>query len=509
MKLSTRIALAVGFGVPLLVLAGGWLTYLLIAHDLHAAQDAHLRERAQRVSRDARRLLRVTADGKPAVAQQRQRQMFTAALDVGIRVRGPSGTVAGGPQPSGGTRLPRTGVRLVTVQDTDRPQHGDANSWRVLSQPVKGPHPGVHGRLWLFSADTASQAQLASVRDRILSVAVLAAPVSALLAWSTASRAARPLRKLQRRAGHLDPARKTARLEHTRTGINEVDDLAATLTTVLTRYDEQVARTEAALETARSFASAAGHELRTPMMSMRTNLDILAEHPDLDAAELHEVSEELRHEHQRLLGLLVMLQELGRGDLVDTDAMTTVDLADVAEAALAEARRRTPKANLTLSSHGTPTTVQGWEPGLRTLVDNLLVNACTHGCTSPHTPPAVHTSLYVTGAELLLRVDDQGPGIPHEMRSRVLERFERGPESAGSGLGLTLVAQQAAVHGADVRVEDGPGGVGTRIEVCFPPHDGAPPRATASPGAWLRAPTQSAEVTGSADAANAPCDGER
>ena len=106
--------------------------------------------------------------------------------------------------------------------------------------------------------------------------------------------------------------RTTVRLPDEASGVTEVDELAATLRTVLARYDEQAARTAEALDTARSFSSAAAHELRTPLMSMGTNLDILTAHPDLPEPDRTEVLTDLRHEHARLLGLLVMLRELGR-----------------------------------------------------------------------------------------------------------------------------------------------------------------------------------------------------
>lgn len=140
-------------------------------------------------------------------------------------------------------------------------------------------------------------------------------------AWLLAARAARPLRRLQQAAGGLDPHTSAARLDHAPTRITEVDDLARTLQTFLTRYDEQAARTAEALASARSFSAAASHELRTPLMSMQTNLDILDAFQDLDAADRAETVDDLRHEHARLLGLLVMLRALAQGDLVEADSL--------------------------------------------------------------------------------------------------------------------------------------------------------------------------------------------
>ncbi|MGW1496437.1 ATP-binding protein [Streptomyces sp. NPDC002402] len=464
MKLSTRIALAVGVTVPVLVLAAGWLLLQLVARDLHAQQDAHLRERAALVAADARRLLRATAADRPAAVEQaRERQLYASALDVGIRLTGPEGTVSGGPQPSTSVRLPDSAPRPVTIEEGD-------GSWRVMSVRVRGSRPGVDGTLWLFSPDTASQDQLALVRRRVVTVALLAAPLAGLLGLAVASRASRPLRRLQQRTSGLDPTADMARLDHAPTGVTEVDDLARTLGTVLARYDEQAARTTGALATARSFAAAAAHELRTPLMSMQTNLDILTEHPDLGTQDRTEVLKDLHSEHTRMLGLLVMLRELGRGDLVEAEAFGPVDLTEVIDAAVADARRRHPTAEISVPVMPRPS-VYGWEPGLRTIVDNLLANALIHG-RSPDGRARIEVGLRAGGhpAEpvAVLTVDDRGPGIPAARRDAVFHRFERGPESSGSGLGLTLVAQQAALHRGRVQVQDRPTGEGTRFEVRLP-----------------------------------------
>ncbi|MGW1889695.1 ATP-binding protein [Streptomyces sp. NPDC002004] len=467
MKLSTRIALAVALTTPLLVLAAGWLLVRLVASDLHTQQDAHLRERAASAVPDARRLLRATAaDRPPAVEQARERQMFTSALDVGLRLTRPDGTVsAGGPQPDADVPLP---VRAAVP----RTVHAAGGSWRVLSVRVKGTRPGVDGTLWLFSPDTASQAQIGLVRGRVVRVALLAAPLSGLAAWAVAARASRPLRLLQRRTSGLDPRRSATRLDHTPTGVAEVDDLASTLRTVLARYDEQADRTAEALATARSFSAAASHELRTPLMSMQTNLEILAEHPDLAADDRAEVLEDLRREHARLFGLIVMLRELGRGDLVEPEAFGPVDLADVVEASAADLRRRHPTARI--DATGVPSlSVRGWEPGLRLVLDNLLTNALVHGGRRG-APGHVDVALRVERgprdgeAVAVLTVDDRGPGVPPHLRDTVFDRFHRRPDSPGSGLGLTLVAQQIALHQGRIRVVDRPDGPGARFEVRLP-----------------------------------------
>ncbi|MFI0153651.1 sensor histidine kinase [Streptomyces lydicus] len=497
MRLSTRIALVVGLVVPLLVAASGWLLVTLVAKDLRTQADQRLTERAQGVAVAARGVLRASSHGRPRAEQARRQKLFTAALDVGVRLTGPGGTVLDGPQPDVSVPLPARSGRPATVR-----AHGD--SWRVLAVPVTGGGAGARGMLWLFSPDTAREAQIGLVRRRVLTVALLAAVPAGAAAWLLAARAARPLRRLQQATSGLDPHTSVARLDHLPTRITEVDDLARTLQTFLARYDEQATRTAEALAAARSFSAAASHELRTPLMSMQTNLDILDAFQDLDPTDRAETVDDLRREHARLLGLLVMLRALGQGDLVEADAFELIDLAELADEAAADARRRNPAAGVTVDS-SPGLTIHGWRPGLRSLMDNLVTNALVHGRPAAGGAGQVRISLHAAGPtgpgesrtptaarHVVLCVDDRGPGIPPERREVVFQRFHRGQDSPGSGLGLTLVAQQAALHRARLRVLDGPGGRGARFEAAFPaaPPDGPRPAQLPAHRDWLADPVE-------------------
>ena len=459
MRLSTRIALVTAALVPVLVLLSGLLLLGLVSRDLHAGQDAQLRQRAAAALPDARVLLRAADNGRQRQEVNQQHRLTSVALDVGVRLTGADGTqvVSEGGQPAPDVLLTAATGNPVTVRS--------GGSWRALGQPVAAADGQQAGTLWLFSPASAVQNEVASVRGRIVLVALIAAPIGGLLAFGIAERAARPLRRLQRSTSGLDPDDPATRLEHRPTRVAEVDDLARTLQSVLERYDEQAARTGEALETARAFAASASHELRTPLMSMRTNLDVLA-HPGLDPGERAEVLADLQTEHARMLGLLTALRSLAQGDLVQADAFTRVDLAELVESAVADVRRREPRAAVAVSS---PPSLRlpGWEPGLRMVLDNLLANALVHGAGAGQ-PARIAVALRRHGGQALLTVDDTGPGVPPEQRQAVFGRFRRGPDSPGSGLGLTLVAQQVALHAGTVRITDPPHGLGARVEVRLP-----------------------------------------
>ena len=462
MRLSTRIALATAATVPVLVLLSGLLLIGLVSKDLDARQDNLLAGRAAAVLASAKTELRDAAAGRVRQEDNQERRLAAAALDVGIRVVAANGTtvVSLGAQPLPSTPLPvDSGGDPVTV-------HSDGTAWRAVSLPVVATAAQPGGTLWLFSPAAAVKGEVGSVRGRIVLVALIAAPVGGLLAFGIAERAARPLRLLQRRTSGLDPDDPATRLEHRLTRVTEVDDLAHTLQSVLSRYDLQAARTGEALETARAFAASASHELRTPLMSMRTNLDVLADHPGLAPDDRAEVLADLHAEHARMLGLLTALRSLAQGDLVEASAFTRVDLAELVEASVSGLRRQHPQAVVNVASTAS-LRLSAWEPGLRMVVDNLLTNAVVHG-TRPGTAAWIQVTLARAGGQALLTVDDIGSGVPADQREAVFARFRRGPESPGSGLGLTLVAQQIALHHGSVLITDPPHGYGTRVEVRLP-----------------------------------------
>ncbi|WP_037602218.1 sensor histidine kinase [Streptacidiphilus rugosus] len=459
MKLSTRLALTVALAVPLLVLAAGALLLGLVNHDIRQQQDSQLRSLSVALVPDVQRELAANRAGRPKVVQNQGRRVLDAALNAGVEVTDAQGVdvISGGPRPAAGVALPQPTGSAVTVA-----------GFRAVGRAVAVPG-GQAGTLWVFSPVGQDHAQQAAVRGRVLLVALLAAPLAGLLTLGLARRATRSLRSLSARAAELDPAEGAENFRHRRSGVSEVDELAASLSTVLARYDQQAARTGEALETARAFASAASHELRTPLMSMQTNLDILAAHPGLAAEERAEVVSDLRGEHARLLELLTALRTLARGDLVEEEAFTDLDLGELVDSCVQSVARARPDASLTLTG-GFGVRVRGWEPGLKILVTNLLTNAVVHG-HAPGEPARVAVSLTVTdGREgsALLTVDDRGPGIPPALRASVFDRFTRGPNSPGSGLGMTLVAQQAALHGGTVSLSDAPGGHGTRVTLRLP-----------------------------------------
>ncbi|MDI2132232.1 sensor histidine kinase [Yinghuangia seranimata] len=489
MRLVTRIAVAVVVLVPLLVLSAGTVLFQLVVKDQRQQRDQQLRDRARTLAPQAEAVLKATTrPNRDAVETQRLSQLYRVVLDDGIRLIMPDDEIfQQGPQPALDVPLPKTARKPVTVGD-------GGHHWRAVSVPVAINQKSVTGTLWVFTSEDEVRRREQDLRRRVFWVALMAVPLSAAAGFVVAERATKSLRQLRGRAAGLDPSKDATRDVHVPTGVKEVDELGRTIDTVLGRYDEQAARTAAALDTARSFAAVAAHELRTPLTSMRTNLDVLERHADLDPVDRAEILTDLGAEHARVLGLLRDLGALAQGDLIGPEAFGPVDVTSVAHAAAAAARGEFPRGEVAVEAPADASaTVHGWETGLRMAVDNLVRNAMVHGGDGTRVRVAVEPGVPDTHAPgagpgrtgVLVTVDDDGPGIPAELRGVVFERFRRGAASPGSGLGLTLVAQQAALHGGTVVLGDVPGGAGRglRVRLWLP----AEPPASSSTerGEWL------------------------
>jgi signal transduction histidine kinase len=315
-----------------------------------------------------------------------------------------------------------------------------------------------------------------AVRDlRRLLLLVGAAAIGGAAAggWLLGSVAIRPLQRLRGEAERVAETADLSRRVPTAQGPREVDELAASLNTMLDRLEGSAAETEAALTASRQFAANVAHELRTPLTSIRTNLEVLASHPTLPVAERATILGEVQAQHARLLEALDALRLLARGELAADDLFVATDVAELLDEVVAQAAGRHPEATITLEARADPLEVRAWPEGLRVLVDNLVRNAVTHGRpsdgTADGTPPEVRVELDADEREWWIAVSDRGPGVPPAERARIFERFTRGSEAAaqGSGLGLALVAQQVELLGGQVTIEDAPGG-GARFVARMP-----------------------------------------
>lgn len=220
----------------------------------------------------------------------------------------------------------------------------------------------------------------------------------------------------------------------------------------------------------RSFLQNAAHQLRTPLTVLTTQVNYALR---ADGAQRQESLEAIRGtvaHSGRLVNQMLMLSaaeaqaEAGEG----AEATAATDLVPVLQQVLEQLAGQAEARHIDLGFEQEPpgpAWVAAPPLALREIATNLVDNALRY------TPPGgiVTARVEVAAGEVLLRVEDNGPGIAPEERERVFQRFYRlrDADSAGSGLGLPIVREFAARVGATVSLHDGPGGQGLAVVVRF------------------------------------------
>lgn len=332
----------------------------------------------------------------------------------------------------------------------------------IEAQGAKGPtpYPGeirvVHTAVikgtTLQFVGRASQARLTdSLRSlyRGLWVAIpLAAIASALMAGAATRRALRPVRAITGLAETIGTEMTGARVPVPDTG-DEIEHLATTV-------NDMLGRIEQGRHAQRRFTSDAAHELRTPLMALQGELELVNGHPEqVDQAMLDRLDAQSRRLGARIDDL-VLLSTLDEGRPIAKAPASLLELA-IDEAAIVA-----PNAIVAGDAGRT-----SFDPALMArAIRNLLANATRHARSR------VDVSVEATGDRLWLHVDDDGPGIEPSRANDVFERFARLDEArtvdgGGSGLGLAIVRSVAEAHGGGAESTASPLG-GARLSVWLP-----------------------------------------
>jgi signal transduction histidine kinase len=228
---------------------------------------------------------------------------------------------------------------------------------------------------------------------------------------------------------------------------DEVAELGRTLQQMLDGLEASRTETEETLARQRQFVADASHELRTPLTSILANLELLAEVLDGERGEAARSALRSSQRMRRLVGDLLLL---ARADANRTLPREPTDIGQVLIDATAELGPLAEEHDISVDAR--PALVDGSRDELHRMVLNLIENAVRH------TPPGsrVRATAGPRDGAVLITVEDDGPGVPPELRERIFERFVRGDGDRGSssGLGLSIVRAVAESHGGTVTAED-------------------------------------------------------
>jgi two-component system sensor histidine kinase MprB len=284
---------------------------------------------------------------------------------------------------------------------------------------------------------------LSSLRLILFLVLLGGVVVAGLLGRIASRRVLRPLNEVAATAEHIgetDDLSMRLRVH----ADDEVGQLATRFNAMLDRLQRSRSALDDSVRAQRQLVADASHELRTPVTSLRTNIEILLQTPDLDPAERAEMLTDVVEQSEELSALVNDLIELARGDQPGPEA-DDVRLDRVVGACVDRARRHAPL--ITFQATLVPAQIDGVPERLERAVNNLLDNAARHS------PPA--GVVEVTAGPGGVTVRDHGTGVDEDDLPYLFDRFFRGTNSRGSqgsGLGLAIVRQVTEQHGGTASV---------------------------------------------------------
>ena len=253
-----------------------------------------------------------------------------------------------------------------------------------------------------------------------------------------AGRALRPLKSVSTVAGELRRGRLGSRvnLPKLKSRQDEIGEVATSFDAMAESLERLVEAERESKKALRRFVADASHELRTPLTTILGYLDVLDESGDTDPIVRHQVLKAIREEGGRMAHVVEDLLVLARLDAQREVPVEPVDLVALAR----EATENHPTRRIEFAAPELAISVLADREALRRVISNLLSNAVKH------TPPEkkILVSVDREDREAVLRVADEGAGIPEEALPHVFERFYRAESSRageGSGLGLAIVRE--------------------------------------------------------------------
>jgi two-component system sensor histidine kinase MprB len=440
-SLGLRLAIASAGAVAVAIVIASGAMYFAVQRSLISETDALLASRAAQIRPVGHRVVLAPPPGRF--------DMPGAKVDVITQYIDSSGNVVVGPfqgeplpvgQATRDVAAGRTGqfTADITVDD---------ERYRVLTVPLQSGFAVQVARPL-----TEMDAVLGELRLTLLGVLVVGVLVAAAVGGLVARAGLAPLDRLTKTIEELTRTRDLTR----RVAVGGRDELGR----LAENFNSLLAALESSLRSQRQLVADASHELRTPITSLRTNLEVLQRTETWAPGEREHLLGEVVHQTERLGHLVAELIDLAREEEGAPVAVQDVALDEIGRSAVAVAAQEWPGVEFSLVAE--PCVVRG-DPGrIERAIRNLLDNA------AKWSPPGGVIDVSVSDGEVAVR--DHGPGVAEADLPHVFDRFWRAPAARrmpGSGLGLAIVKEIARAHGGTVGVERAEGG-GALFRLRFP-----------------------------------------
>lgn len=467
MSFRRRITIASAGAVAIAVAIASLLTYVLVRDSLRGQVDASLRQRATTY-------IDHVTNPPPALSPQRAAALATLAgggrgNSLLFRIPTNPGEGAGYSQVITGSgaavRLPASSVRLPVDSRSEALARKGSGS-TIFDATVDGQH--VRILTVGFAAGHAVEVarpldEVDSVLGNIRLILVLLTAggiaLAAVLGRFVAGAAVVPVRRLTDAAEHVAATQDLSKRIEDVAGRDELGRLATSFNSMLDVLEGTMAALDESARAQRQLVADASHELRTPVTSLRTNIEILEQADQLEEGDRRRLIADVVEQLEELSALVGDLIELAR-DETRHEAPEEIRLDTLVSEAVARAVLHAPAARFDVDLE--ETVVNGVPSRLDRAINNVLDNAVKFAGTEQ--------AIEVRLAEGELTVRDHGPGIDEDELPHVFDRFYRGAKARalpGSGLGLAIVAQVIELHGGRVAIERADGG-GTLARLHLP-----------------------------------------
>lgn len=442
LPIRVRVTAAFALAMALVLAASGWFLYARLESHLATSLDAALQVRAQDLAALVHQPNASLAEDSGGRLVERG-ESFAQLLE-------PGGRVLDATRPLGSaslmdrSELAAAGHEPIYANRASVPGLNEPS--RLLATPVAR---GGRTLVLVVGATRGNDSEtLASFRNELLIAGPIALVLASIAGYFLAGLALRPVESMRRRAAAISAETPGERLPVPPTR-DEIERLGETLNEMLERLEE-------ALQRERDFVADAGHELRTPLALLRTELELALRH-GRSPEELREALRRSTQEVDRLAQLaedLLLIARSDRGKL--PLSLETLDTAELLSSVVSRFQWRAEETARPLghdAAAGLP--IHGDRLRLEQALGNLVDNALRHG------NGRVALRAATVDGTVELHVVDEGHGFPPAFLEHAFERFSRpqtGRQGSGAGLGLSIVRVIAEAHGGDAEAANRPSG---------------------------------------------------
>ncbi|HLW94900.1 MAG TPA: HAMP domain-containing sensor histidine kinase [Solirubrobacteraceae bacterium] len=457
MSFERRVTLASAAAVAIAVVLASATTYVLVRNRLH-----------HHINQSLTTLAGAFADAAQSIDHPHASSSYTTLLRrFPVRAGDPT-NVAQLVTAGGATFTTPRGQSLSVAQPalaviTDLASAGSGHlafDATAHGEPFRALAEGVAPGFAIVVTHSLAEADstLGELRLVLLILSAAGIALAALLGWFVARTTLSPVRRLTATVRHITETQDLGeRIDEDRR--DELGSLARSFNSMLGVLEDTMHKLDESARVQRRLVADASHELRTPVTSIRTNIEILEQAELMPPGEREKIVRDVVVQLEELSELINDLIELARAD-EHIDSREEIRLDVLVAEAVERARLYSPRARFEVVLD--ETVVTGVPSRLGRAVNNLLDNAVKHAGTE--------RPIEVRLRDGELEIRDHGPGIDAAELPHIFDRFFRGSQSrtlAGSGLGLAIVRQVAELHSGTVSIDAAPGG-GTVVRMRVP-----------------------------------------